>query len=131
MLIERSSLMTRCYLSTCTLCWVRGMEETISFSHATWWGRRVIVMLMESKIHPSMVWHVDHEQSLPSSFFIENTSLRYLVSCRSRVRNTLLSAWNRVRRTCQRRCHGLCVSPRKSSMKTSTYARSFTLGRRR
>ena len=46
----------------------------ISFSHATQWGGRVIVMFTESTIHPIMVWHVDHEQSMASSFFSERTS---------------------------------------------------------
>ena len=75
-------------------------------------------MFMESTIHPNMVWQVDHEQSPALSFFIERTSLRYLVSCRSRGRNTLSSAWNSVQRTWRRRCLGSCASPRKSSTKT-------------
>ena len=89
----------------------------------------MIIMLTESTIDPSMVWHVEHEQSPASSFFVERTSLHCLVSCRSRGRNTLLSAWNSVRRSWQWRCRGPCASPRKSSTKTSTYARSFALGR--
>ena len=31
-------------------------------------------MLMESTIHPSMVWHVDHEQSPVSSFLSESVT---------------------------------------------------------
>ena len=49
-------------------------------------------MLMESTIHPSMVWHVDHEQSPASIFLSEKTSLRFLVSFWSRGRNTLSNA---------------------------------------
>ena len=86
-------------------------------------------MLTESTIHPSMVWQVDHEKYPASSFFIEKTSLRCLVPCRSRVWNTLSSAWNIVRRTWWQRCLGPCASPRKSSTKTSTYTRSLALGR--
>ena len=104
--IKRSSPRTRCHLSMPTLCWVRGMEETISFSRATRWGGRVIIMLAESIFQPSMVWHVDHDQSPASIFFIERTSLRCLVSCRSRGRNTFSSVWKSVRRTWRRQFHG-------------------------
>ena len=86
-------------------------------------------MLMESTIHPSRVWHVDHEKSPKFSFFSERNSLRYLVSCLSRGLNTLSNAWKSVWRTLRWRCRGPCASPRKSSTNTSTYAKSFALGR--
>ena len=79
--MDRSSPKIRCHLSTPTLCWVRGMEWTIYFSRATRWGGRAIVMLMESTIHPSMVWQVDQEQSPAPSFFRMRISLHYLASC--------------------------------------------------
>ena len=87
-------------------------------------------MLTESTIHQSMVWHVVHEQSPNSSFLSKRNSLRCLVSYRSRVRNTLSSAWKSVRRTWWWRCHGPCPIPRKLSKNMSTYARIFALGRR-
>ena len=59
----------------------RGIAETISFSRATRWGGRAIVMLTESKIHPSRVWQVDQEQSPASSFFKLSPSLRWEASC--------------------------------------------------
>ena len=118
--IERSLQRARCHLSMPTLCWVRGMDETISLSRAMQWGRRVIVMLTESTIHPSTVWYVDHEQSPASSFLSERTSLQFLVSCQSRGWNTLSSAWKSVRRTWLRRCCCPCASTRKSSTNTST-----------
>ena len=90
--MERSSPKIRCHLSTPTLRWVRGMAWTISFSRATRWGGRAIVMLMESTIHPSMLWQVDQEQSPASRFFKLRTYLRCLASCRSSGRNTLSSA---------------------------------------
>ena len=49
-------------------------------------------MLTESTIHPSMVWQVDQEQYLASSFFTLSTSLRWEASYRSRGRNTLSNA---------------------------------------
>ena len=129
--IERISPRTRCHLSTPILRWERGMADTISSSRATRWGGRVIVMLMESTIHPSRVWHVEHEQSLASSFFSERTSLRYLLSCLSRGLNTLSNTWKILWRTWRQRCRGPCASPRKSSTNTSMYANSFALGRNR
>ena len=88
-------------------------------------------MLMELTIHLSMVWNVYHENSPAYSLLSEITSLRCLVSCRSRGRNTLSNAWTSVLRAWRRRCRGPCASPRKSSTNTSTYASSFALGRRR
>ena len=88
-------------------------------------------MLMESTIQPSMVLHVDHEQSPASSFLSERTSLRCLVYCRSRGRNTLSSVWKSVRQTWRQRCCGPYASPMKSSTNMSAYAISFDLGRRR
>ena len=67
--MERSSPKIRCHFSTPTLCWVRGMAWTISFSRAMRWGGRAIVMLMESTIHPSMVWQVDQDQSTALRLF--------------------------------------------------------------
>ena len=90
--MDHSSPRVLCHLYTPTCRWVQGIAWTISFSRATQWGGRAIVMLTESKIHPSMVWQVDQEQSLASSFFKLSTSLRWVASCRSSVRNTLSSA---------------------------------------
>ena len=118
--IERSSPKTRCHLSTPTMCWVQGMDVMIFLSRATRWGGRVIVMLTESTIHPSMVCYVDHDQYPASSFLRGGTSLHCLVSCRSRGRNTLSSVWKSVRRTWRRQCHGPCASSSKSSTNTST-----------
>ena len=53
--IKRIFPRTRCHLSTPTLCWVLGIEATISFSRAMRWGGRAIFMLTESTIHLSMV----------------------------------------------------------------------------
>ena len=72
--MERSSPKIRCHLSTLTLCWVQGKEWTISVRCAMRWGGRAIVMLMESTIHPSMVWQVNQEQSPASSYFRLRTS---------------------------------------------------------
>ena len=118
--IKDSFPRTQCHLSTPTLRWERYMEETISLSHTTRWGGRVIVIMIESKIHPNMVWHVKHEQSPASSFLSKRNSLRCLVSYRSRVRNTLSSAWKSVRRTWWWRCHGPCPIPRKLSKNTQS-----------
>ena len=111
--IERSSPRTWYHLCTPILRWEWGMADMIASNRATQCDRRVIIMLMESTIHLSRVCHVDQEHSLASIFFSKRTSLRCLVSCFLRGRNSLSKAWKSLRRTWRRRCHVSCPSPTK------------------
>ena len=48
--MDLSSPRALCHLSTPTHRWVRGIAETISFSRATRWGGRSIVMFTDSEL---------------------------------------------------------------------------------
>ena len=74
---------------------------------------------------------MDHEKSPTSSFLSNRTSFLLGGFSLSKDLKTLSKSRKRVRRTW--RCHWVrpCDSPMKSSRKTSTYAKSWALVRRR
>ena len=65
------------------------MADKIAISRSTRFIGRVIVMLMESTIHPIKIWQADLEHYHASSFMKERNSLRYLESFLLSGPNTL------------------------------------------